>query len=251
MDVKTNMDQIFQKLGDLKSFFIFGQNLMPTLQKILDFMKDTVPLLETVNRSISESTNRLPKAAIQIDSVTNATEVATTEILDVVDGVTNDLNTIQSKLNFLKEKLFSQKISLEKLAAKYPNDPDVEELMKNGINPEMINEDFVSVIILASKIQEGMMNITLSLQVQDITSQQLSSVNHLVQSIQNKMASLLMDLSHKEVQTLDYQFPKELTFNANARYDKNNNSQELVDSLVLENQSRKSQKEIDELFANK
>jgi len=249
MDVKTSMDQIFQKLGDLKSFFVFGQNLIPTLQKILDFMKDTVPLLETVNRSISESTSKLPKAAIQINSVTNATEIATTEILDVVDFVTNDLMTIQSKLESLNGKLSDHKNYIEKFAKKYPNDPDVIELTKNGMNPEVINEDFNSVIKLANKIQEGMVNITLSLQVQDITAQQLSSVNHLVQSIQDKMAALLLDISHKDVQEYEYQFPKELAFNADAKYEKNGSSQELADSLVTENQ-QKSQKEIDELFAN-
>ena len=46
MDQITNMENIFQKLGDLKAFFVYGQKLIPILQKILTFMEDTVPLRE-------------------------------------------------------------------------------------------------------------------------------------------------------------------------------------------------------------
>jgi chemotaxis regulatin CheY-phosphate phosphatase CheZ len=221
MDQKISMENIFQKLGDLKSFFVYGQKLIPILQKILDFMQDTVPLLENVNRSIQESTSKMPKAALQINSVTNATEVATTEILDIVDGMAVDVQGMQSKLESLKKKMGD-------------------------------DDDIASLLTLVAKIQERMMNITISLQVQDITAQQLSSVNHLIQSIQEKLGGLLTELDDKENNELtvdDHQYPRDAAFNANARYDKNTSSQELVDTLVADNLTKASQAEIDKLFA--
>lgn len=221
MDQKISMENIFQKLGDLKSFFVYGQKLIPILQKILDFMQDTVPLLENVNRSIQESTSKMPKAALQINSVTNATEVATTEILDIVDGMAVDVQGMQSKLESLKKKIGD-------------------------------DDDIASLLALVVKIQERMMNITISLQVQDITAQQLSSVNHLIQSIQEKLGGLLTELDDKENNGLtvdDHQFPRDAAFNADARYEKNASSQELVDSLVADNLTKASQAEIDKLFA--
>jgi len=222
MDQKISMENIFQKLGDLKSFFVYGQKLIPILQKILDFMQDTVPLLENVNRSIHESTSKMPKAALQINSVTNATEVATTEILDIVDGMTVDVQGMHSKLDSLKKKLGE-------------------------------DDDIASLLALIQKIEERMMNITISLQVQDITAQQLSSVNHLIQSIQEKLGGLLTELDDKENGGLttvdDHQFPRDAAFNADARYEKNTSSQELVDSLVADNLTKASQSEIDKLFA--
>ncbi|MHB8907128.1 MAG: hypothetical protein ACYC5R_00925 [Melioribacteraceae bacterium] len=221
MDQKISMENIFQKLGDLKSFFVYGQKLIPILQKILDFMQDTVPLLENVNRSIHESTSKMPKAALQINSVTNATEVATTEILDIVDGMTVDVQGMHSKLDSLKKKLGE-------------------------------DDDIASLLTLVQKIEERMMNITISLQVQDITAQQLSSVNHLIQSIQEKLGGLLTELDDKENGGLavdDHQFPRDAAFNADARYEKNTSSQELVDSLVADNLTKASQSEIDKLFA--
>lgn len=250
-----NMQTLFEKLGDLKSFFVYGQKLIPTLQKIVDFMQATIPLLETVNQSIQESTSKLPKATVQLDSVTNATEVAVTEILDVVDGASSDLITIISKLESLRTRLESQKKSIKRLTEKYPDDPDVKELITNGLDPEVIHEDYTSVIALTDKIQAGLMNITISLQVQDITSQQLASANHMMNSIQQKLSSLLYDIDVKDlketVEENKIDISTDLAFNPDARYDKNHESQAFADSLVAENKSLPSQKEIDELFSKK
>jgi chemotaxis regulatin CheY-phosphate phosphatase CheZ len=222
MELRTNMENIFEKLGDLKSFFIYGQKLIPILQKIIDFMQSTVPLLENVNREIQDSTSKIPKAALQINSVTSATEVATTEILDVVDGVSMDIHSMKAKLESIKSRMGE-------------------------------DDDLVTLLGMIEKIEARMMNITISLQVQDITSQQLSSVNHLIQSIQEKLSSLVNDLANKEnkeIPSIDL-YPRDGTFNADARYEKNTKSQELVDSLVTKrNNSKTSQEEIDKLFAN-
>jgi chemotaxis regulatin CheY-phosphate phosphatase CheZ len=221
MDYKANMENIFQKLGDLKSFFIYGQKLVPILQKIIDFMRDTVPLLENVNRSIEDSTNKMPKAAIQLHSVTNATEIATTEILDIVDQISLDINSMQTKLESIKLKLGQ-------------------------------DEDVVSLLQIVGKIQEGVINITLSLQVQDITSQQLTSVNHMIQSVQLKLSSLLSDINNKESKEYveaESSLPQENSFNADARYEKNGASQKLADSLVAQTSGNTSQAEIDKLFS--
>ncbi|MFA7228682.1 MAG: hypothetical protein WC061_06560 [Melioribacteraceae bacterium] len=221
MDNNNSFENIFKKLGDLKDFFVYGQKLIPILHKILDFMHDTVPLLENVNRSIQDSTSKIPKAAMQINSITNANEIATTEILDIVDSMSLDISNMQTKLESLKSKIGE-------------------------------DEDLNSILSTIDKINTGVLNITISLQVQDITSQQLSSVNHLIQSIQEKLAALLIEFKEKDIHEApeaDFQFPRDGSFNADARYDKNNSSQILADSLVEETLNKASQSEIDKLFA--
>ncbi len=245
MESAQNMQSILQRLGDLKSFFLFGQKIIPTFQKIIDFMQDTIPLLENVNNSIHESTNKIPKAAIQINSVTNATEIATTEILDIVDGMFTDLGTMNKRLNSLKSNLEVQKEAVQKYAAQSNNSADLISELKH----EEMKNDLEAVTGMVDKIQEGMTNITISLQVQDITAQQLSSVNHLIQSIQEKLASLLYDLSNKNTKDIpDFADSKNAAFNPDARYDKNHKTQELADSLVSVNSAKASQAEIDKLF---
>ncbi|MDX9924071.1 MAG: hypothetical protein RBS48_04855 [Ignavibacteriaceae bacterium] len=228
MESKNNMENVFSKLGDLKQFFVFGQKIVPVIQKIIDFMSDVVPLLENVNNSIQDSTSKIPKASTQINSVTSANEIATSEILDIIDAMFLDLSTIKTGLQELKNDENSEKI-------------------------KSLNE-------VVEKIEMDSSRITISLQVQDITAQQLASVNHLIDSVQNKLSSLLCDLGKQQdrpipvfdpnsvsEQDSDYAF-SDGTFNENARYDRTTEKQDLVDSLVLEN-TKTSQEEIDKLFA--
>lgn len=248
MEMSLNMEKLFEKLGDLKSFFVYGQKLIPTLQKIMDFIQDTVPLLEAVNKSIAESTSKIPKASHQLNSVSSATELATTEILDLVDGISNELNSIFSKTNDTKNRILKQKELAEKLKAKY-NDPEIDEFISFSLSEEELS----LVESHSNKIQESIMNITIALQVQDITSQQLASVNHLINSIQEKLAGLLLDLNgngKEKVLVKDENQLDKAAFNENARYEKNNPSQKLADELISQTNSAKSQEEIDKLFSN-
>lgn len=228
MEYKNNMENVFSKLGDLKQFFVFGQKIVPVIQKIIDFMSDVVPLLENVNNSIQDSTNKIPKASTQINSVTSANEIATSEILDIIDAMFLDLSTIRTGLEELKNDENSEKI-------------------------KALNE-------VVANIENDSSRITISLQVQDITAQQLASVNHLIDSVQNKLSSLLFELGKQQdrpipifdpasvsEQDSDYAF-SDGTFNENARYDRTTEKQELVDTLVQEN-TKTSQEEIDKLFA--
>jgi chemotaxis regulatin CheY-phosphate phosphatase CheZ len=224
-----NFEQVFQKLGDLKSFFVYGQRLVPIFQKIIDFMQDTVPLLENVNQSIHDSTSKIPKAAVQLNSVTNATELATTEILDTVDTLIGEVSHMKNKLSDLRSRL--------------------------GDSKELLEPEVDAIITTVDKIEMGMLNITLSLQVQDITAQQLSSVNHLISSIQDKLASLLVDLNSKEIKSVpsidEMEISKNAAFNPDARYEKSDEKQDIANKMVNQINNQTSQAEIDKLFAQK
>ncbi|MCK9212589.1 MAG: hypothetical protein M0P61_17295, partial [Ignavibacteriaceae bacterium] len=62
MKKATNLSELFEKLDDLKTVFRYGEKLIPVIQGLVDFMRDTVPLLENINTSIAESTSKIPKA---------------------------------------------------------------------------------------------------------------------------------------------------------------------------------------------
>ena len=163
------MNKLFEKLDDLKTIFLYSEKLIPVIQKLIDFMRNTIPLLENINNSITETASKIPTASNQIDSVTSATEMATTEILDTVDKIFMEINS--AKLN-VENLISSQDGSL--------NNESKEKL--NLINAAL------------DKINQHANNVTLSLQVQDITSQQLSAVNYLIQSVQSRLGSLFQDL---------------------------------------------------------
>jgi len=252
MKPATNMNSLFEKLHDLKSLFIYGEKLVPIIQSLVDFMKDTVPLLENINHSIADSTSKIPKASHQLTNVTSATELATTEILDLVDGVTNEVRGIEKGFKSLlnnedeKEKLFE---------SLHPFIKDNEEALK--IFEECKSKSDTGFTIKSSyealnKIKDQAYNITLSLQVQDITAQQLAAVNHLIESVQERLSALVSDLAVNEIKdfgNLSMPVPAGVSFDPNARYSKSDENQQNVDDIIKTQLENASQDEIDKLFS--
>ncbi len=91
-----NLGGILDKINELRALFIFGQRVIPFLEELFYFVHDIVPVLEEINVSINESANKMPRAFSQLNKVTKATEVATTEILDNLDNVISRLNAIDA-----------------------------------------------------------------------------------------------------------------------------------------------------------
>jgi len=248
MKIANNMTELFAKLNDLKSVFRYGEKLIPIIQSIIEFMRDTVPLLENINSSIEESTNKIPKATHQILNVTNATEIATTEILDLVDEISNNLG----KAEAISMRIADQNIKRLQVWGKIKlllNDDllikQYEETEKNENITEEQNDIF-------KKIKEEIYRITLSLQVQDITAQQLAAVNHLIESVNNKLSSLITDFKQADIKAPANTFLDKVdgaSFDPNARYHNNKEAQGIADTLVSKQYEKASQAEIDKLFS--
>ncbi len=248
----SNMSELFERLNDLKLVFRYGQKLIPVIQSIIDFMKETVPLLENINQSIADSTSKIPKATDQITNVTSATELATTEILDIVDAISNDASGIENNCKNLLTKEQKRKELMSELKKVIAgNNEAVLLLQKYEINNHV--EQILSQIVTSmDKMKNDAYNITLSLQVQDITSQQLAAVNHLIESVQEKLASLIVDLKESDIKEFtaeEHAFPETSSFDPNARYNKSAQRQEVVDSIINEEKGKTSQDEIDKLFS--
>ena len=74
----------------------------------------------------------------------------------------------------------------------------------------------------------------------------------MIHAVQEKLSSLVMDLNNKEVKevpNIAYQVAESGSFNPDARYNKDKESQTLADSLVNSQGKKSSQEEIDKLFS--
>lgn len=100
------------------------------------------------------------------------------------------------------------------------------------------------------KMKDDTNSITLSLQVQDITSQQLATVNHLIESVQDRLASLIDDFDNTKLNENEnnLNLPEGASFDPNARYSKSLVPQQEVDSIFNKEMQTASQAEIDKLF---
>ncbi len=219
-------------------------------ENLLDFMKQAAPVLLNINNSISDSSNKIPKAAHQINNVTNATEIATTEILDIIDIISNDVTSIEKNLGeiLLDEK---QKVEIfNKLKCCKLSDEAQSLLYEyERINNTLSAHSKVSELI--EKIRNNTNNIALSLQVQDITSQQLAAVNHLITSVHDKLISLVQinESNQSEFWNMEIQVPEGAHYDPKASYSRSDNRQENVDSILNDELKKTSQSEIDKLFS--
>lgn len=252
-DLHTNMEEVLKKVSDLKVLFEFGGKIVPILENLTQFLDETVPLLESINDSILESTIRMPEAATQIDNVTSATELATTEILDLVDEITDKIGNAKNILLSSKKKVNIQLELIEKLKNIVLENTEavklVDELVKSFTEYEKIEK----IENILTEVEEASYKITLSLQVQDITSQQLAAVNHLIIAVHERLDNLLNVIDKSSVEKGVSFSEKKLQsgqhFDADATYSKDEDKQKDVDSIVEEQQQKASQAEIDKLFS--
>lgn len=252
-DLHSNMEEVLKKVSDLKVLFEFGGKIVPILENLTQFLDETVPLLESINDSILESTIRMPEAATQIDNVTSATELATTEILDLVDEITDKIGNAKNILLSSKKKVNMQLELIEKLKNIVLENSEAVKLVDELITSFTEYEEIEETQKILTEVEEASYKITLSLQVQDITSQQLAAVNHLIIAVHERLDNLLnvIDKSSvdKGVSFSEKKLQSGQHFDADATYSKDEDKQKDVDSIVEEQQQKASQAEIDKLFS--
>ena len=243
---QRTLDRIFESLNDLKSVFKLGEKVVPIIKSLTEFMHEIIPLIENINASISHSSAQMPKVTNQINNVTNATELATTEILDLVDEISGKLTELGDSLTTLHEREKIRDEIFKKLVPLVNGHSDISALLKDY---DKISDDED----LYEKLKLLVSNVNDDTQVQDITAQQLSAVNHLIGSVHQKLQNLVEDIDESDLKSefsgLRIEVPKEAHYDPNANYDPHSNKQVEVDNIISDQQRRTSQEEIDKLFS--
>ena len=141
------------------AFFGTTENVIQALQKV-------ITLLDKIKGTIQESSGKIPKAAVQLNTVTQATEMATVEILNVLETLGCKIESIDSRLLDLRKQL--------------------------PASHDAVADDIAG---LLREVKDDTMNITMAMQVQDITAQKIAAANHLIESVR---LELLHELDYFE-----------------------------------------------------
>ncbi len=259
---------ILDKINELRALFVFGQRVVPFLEDLFYFVHDMVPLLEEINTSLRESTNKMPRVSSQLDRVTQATELATTEILDSVEKMNGKVKTLSSTVETVAKNVNEFKQIEDKTMEILSNEiakshPELLKSLQSFYEQKqtLLNAIQNDALLLQESIREigaESMEIMISLQVQDITSQQIAAVNHLIESVQQRLSGLISRFKVGEGNLLDEFDAREVAFNPDATYDRSDSKQKAVDNVIKQsyrpsdshssNGSIASQDEIDKLF---
>ena len=191
---------VYDTLSELKSIFVWGDQAVPFLEEMMQFIESLIPLIDEINLSISESTKRFPSAESQLNDVTKATELATNEILRLLEISLKDCGQISKSHKSTGEIIESFSASKAALRSEIRTalsgaDPRIhvlhaklwQQTEKLESQLKATNESDKQ---LLKTVKSNLNKIFMSLQVQDITTQQISAVNNVIQSIQSQLSNL-------------------------------------------------------------
>ncbi len=207
---ELDIKELLRKADELKALFVLGQRVIPFLEELFSFVGEIQPLLEEINKSIKENLSKMPNLSKQLSKVTEATELATNEILDIIDGIFYKLDILASGVDTIENEIGN----VDKFITEF------NQILKSKENQELNSDEFISKVSklfenfkfefhkelnfgnfkeIIENIRADSTSIMLALQVQDITSQQIAAVNHLLNTVQNKLGTLIQKFESSDV----------------------------------------------------
>lgn len=213
--MKKNLKELLDKANELRALFVLGQRVIPFLEEIFIFVSEIEPLLEEINSSIAENLKKMPSATKQLSKVTEATELATTEIMDILDNLTFKTDVISRNLNQLREikdhhiavstrllEILHKAIQANENLSNYlPEISKVMTMIKEN-EAALFDKTIRETNSILDSINMDSSSIMMSLQVQDITSQQLAAVNHLIETVQEKLMKIIEKFDKTKIENL-------------------------------------------------
>lgn|GEM_PF-624895 len=238
------INEILHRLDELRTVSVLGQRAMPFFEEVLGFLREVVPILDEVDSSIRVSTTKMmPTAASRLASVNQATELATTEIMDLVDETYAKVKQTKEKIDLSKTYLDAMHAvdgQLEKMLESHLGETvllgDVKALLnKQASLRTTMSETLNAKSLTLDEIRNNMNNIMISLQVQDITSQQIASVSHLIESVRSRLAKFEGQLGSGSLENfLDASPPTNVAFDGHASYDHSGTKQALAEEVMAD-----------------
>ncbi|MCX6120758.1 MAG: hypothetical protein NTX44_03980 [Ignavibacteriales bacterium] len=186
------------------------ENVEGTTESVITALQKVITLLDRIKNAIEESSSKIPNASVQLNTVTQATELATVEILDVLDVMGTKIHILENGMKEFDQAGISEK----------------QVLMLTGIKQTL------------AELKENTSNITVALQVQDITAQKIGAANHLIESVRKELLNELnyFETAKQNADNARRQFEVEIdgprAFDVNASYMKAPEHQSKIDEVV-------------------
>ena len=218
------LDTLLNRVAEVEALFVLVRRIVPFVEDLVRFVHDTAPMLRKASDSLKESSSKMPRAAEHLSNVTEATEIATSEVLDRLDRILQKLTEFDGFWDSYASFRRSFAASCRRL-------DQIAESLQDGRMYAAEGALAVSRLVtrLQGKMQELPAPATLrsetqtvrdeayaimtALQVQDITAQQLMAAYELIRSVQEKINGLLNDLFNVDGERVP---KRDVAYDANA-----------------------------------
>jgi chemotaxis regulatin CheY-phosphate phosphatase CheZ len=235
-----DMNIIVRKVEELRALMVFTQRTLPFLEDVFAFVKDIVPLLDVLKSSVETTSEKLPRASKQLDKITTATELASTEIMNIVEGMYPKVDRMHAEQEARTVAVAALKEKMVRLCALAAGTPDADEARLLCADATLVLDGFVpnpDAVRELESIQTDCTNIMIALQVQDITAQQIATVNKLMQSVDEGLNKLMKHFSKSTAEHDESRFKHrrlDIVFDSSAEYDDSGDRQRAADAVMEE-----------------
>jgi chemotaxis regulatin CheY-phosphate phosphatase CheZ len=234
---QMEVENILQKAAEVKVFCEYGQRTIPVLDEIAAFLREISPAIEDLKAVLDVAMVNIPKAAGQLVRVTEATEQATTQILNTLDKMVTTLDevitAVSASIGGSNTGAAATKVAgiVKRLVDKSGWDADIVELaeaweahlknVKKG-GPDNLEK-------LLKNLQDDCTEIMMALQVQDITQQHIGTVMGTIETVAEELQKLTSGFFSGSA---SQQPSINLTLPPNPEYEGEQARKKLVDSLL-------------------
>ncbi|MFC1490053.1 protein phosphatase CheZ [Candidatus Latescibacterota bacterium] len=203
---KAEISRLISSFNAIKGYFDTTQKYMPQIARLVVFIEEIIPLFDTIQDNLKQSSSLIPKASERLGKVTSATEMAATEVMDIVDNVI--------------ERLGKMSASVEVIEGNLPTES--ADVIKK--NTDLIREEI-------DGSQDDLFSIMNALQFQDITTQQINGIGDTIERVHVKIIELLSGFQEEGISLVDV---KKSAFDPNAEFDfeRSAESQKMADDFL-------------------
>ena len=192
-----------EKVDELQAVLLFGKRALPFLEDTFAFVKNIIPVVEAMRASVDATSEKLPKASKQLDTVTHATEIASTEILNTLEtmfakleGMTSRYQEQQAHTAHLAETMLLMDTIFDSVGPDTMRQEQLGRLRDVWNTHRTFLQTFWEGFPESLRgLQGNCTDIMMALQVQDITAQQIAAVNKLMQSVDECLNKLMRHFS--------------------------------------------------------
>lgn len=196
---QQEVEKILQKAAEVKVFCEYGQRTIPVLDEIAGFLNEISPAIEDLNAVLEVAMTNIPKAAGQLARVTEATEQASTQILNTLDKMVATLDEVitsvsagmvASDLGVATNKMAG---IVKTLVEKSGWDADIVELSnawEAHLRSMKMSGSTSNLERLLKNLQDDCTEIMMALQVSDITQQHIGTVMGTIQAVAEELKKL-------------------------------------------------------------
>jgi chemotaxis regulatin CheY-phosphate phosphatase CheZ len=196
---QQEVEKVLQKAAEVKVFCEYGQRTIPVLDEIAGFLNEISPAIEDLKAVLEVAMVNIPKAAGQLGRVTEATEQASTQILNTLDKMVATLDEVitsvsagmvASDLGVATNKMAG---IVKTLVEKSGWDADIVELAgawEAHLRSMKMSGPTSNLERLLKNLQDDCTEIMMALQVSDITQQHIGTVMGTIQAVAEELRKL-------------------------------------------------------------